>query len=210
MTVGIPSREIERMEKMGKIGKLAALAIVAVGLAFASQAARADYVMDVVNDVGASAAEALPGDSFVADVVVLRDPDGQERFDSFGMWVTFDVLGLEYDNYTLGPSAFNTHDSNDFSDAITATIGGDPYFLAVTRDTEVFTVGSLVALDLTVPSAAAPGTVYTIGTEIDFFNDGWNDVPLMSRGSFALTVVPEPMTLALLGIGGVFALRRRK
>ena len=213
ITVGIPSREIERVEKMGKIGKLAALAIVAVGLTFASQAAVADYVMDVVgsstNGSGLSEDSLYPGDSFVADVVLGSDPASQ--FDSFGMWVTFDVLGLKYDDYTLGASAFNTRDANDFSDVITTSIGGDPYFSSVSRDGEVFVDGSLVALNLTIPNDPnLVGTVYTIGTEVDFFNDTWYDVVVASGGSLAVTVIPEPMTLALLGIGGVFAIRRRK
>ena len=132
---------------MGKTGKLAALAIVAVGLAFASQAARADYVMDVFNDVGASAADALPGESFVADVELT----GGDQFDSFGMWMTFDVLGLKYDDYTLGPSAFETRDSNDFTELflepVTDAITGNPYFSAVTRDGEELFASDDLAVD---------------------------------------------------------------
>jgi hypothetical protein len=71
----------------------------------------------------------------------------------------------------------------------------------------------LVAYDATIPTdsidagiqfegilkGTATGT-YTFG----LLNSGW-----VSQDSFVLTVIPEPMTMALLGFGGLL-LRRRK
>ena len=46
------------------------------------------------------------------------------------------------------------------------------------------------------------GDVYTV----DLYHDDW--VTLLDTGT--VTVVPEPITIALLGLGGLLALRRRK
>ena len=49
---------------------------------------------------------------------------------------------------------------------------------------------------------ATLGDVYTI----DRWNTGWDTI--LESGT--VTVIPEPMTIALLGLGGLFLLRRRK
>ena len=65
-------------------------------------------------------------------------------------------------------------------------------------DSVVITVGP--HFDVTI-SGLVEGT-YTLGS--DFYNtDGPND-------SLLVTVIPEPMTIALLGLGSLFLLRRRK
>jgi hypothetical protein len=70
------------------------------------------------------------------------------------------------------------------------------------------------ALDVTAPFTIAPGAqwdvvitaaaagTYVIGTD-SYGSDGADDL-------LTITVVPEPMTIALLGLGGLFLMRRRK
>ena len=74
----------------------------------------------------------------------------------------------------------------------------------------------LNALDLTPPAdsivagAQFEGTMqaYAVGTyDIYLYDSFWTGHPVVD--TFTLTVVPEPITLALLGLGGLF-LRRRK
>lgn len=60
-----------------------------------------------------------------------------------------------------------------------------------------------VQFEITVAGLGNPlGTVYTI----DRWNSDWDTV----LESVQVTVVPEPMTIALLGFGGLLMLRRRK
>ena len=67
---------------------------------------------------------------------------------------------------------------------------------------------SLYTFDYTVPEVGA-GTVITISGagSLSFMFDDFSQTTGM--GSTSMTVVPEPMTIALLGLGGLF-IRRRK
>ena len=67
--------------------------------------------------------------------------------------------------------------------------------------TEVF-AGEWFTFDMTIPAGAAVDDVFGI----DILNGSWS---VVQDGALALTVVPEPITMALLGLGGLF-LRRRK
>ena len=65
---------------------------------------------------------------------------------------------------------------------------------AIVGDTITFTVGDIPAYSYfsSISYMPGPATLSTTGTE------------------FTATVTPEPMTIALLGLGGLFLLRRRK
>ena len=63
------------------------------------------------------------------------------------------------------------------------------------------TAVNLEVINFTIHDIAAYGWVSDVTLE-----DGSKIVP----ADFAVTVVPEPMTIALLGLGGLFLLRRRR
>jgi hypothetical protein len=66
-------------------------------------------------------------------------------------------------------------------------------------------VNGVIAWDFHVPMDLEPSTLITIAPIAGTFNL----VPAAQLPSVTLHVIPEPMTIALLGLGGLF-LRRRK
>ncbi len=80
--------------------------------------------------------------------------------------------------------------------------------------------GLLYSYSYDIPSDAAFGAtiVFTVGDLPDYFYlssisymvEGTTAQMSLTGMEFAATVIPEPMTIALLGLGGLFLLRRRK
>ena len=67
------------------------------------------------------------------------------------------------------------------------------------------------SLDFTPPSSVAAGAQYDVtvkGLALGTFAVGSD--ALGTNDMLNITVIPEPMTVALLGLGGLFLLRRRK
>ncbi|MBA7587031.1 hypothetical protein ES708_29041 [subsurface metagenome] len=80
--------------------------------------------------------------------------------------------------------------------------------------------GLLYSYSYDIPSDAAFGAtiVFTVGdlpdfgiaSSIDYLVEGATAQMSMAGMEFTSTVIPEPMTIALLGLGGLFLLRRRR
>ena len=75
---------------------------------------------------------------------------------------------------------------------------------------------SVYSFSLTIPSAAAIGDIFTIDDIGGDINPGlpptgtnFNNTAVTGASPLVLTVIPEPMTICLLGLGGLL-LRRRK
>ncbi|MGA2071701.1 MAG: PEP-CTERM sorting domain-containing protein, partial [Sedimentisphaerales bacterium] len=83
------------------------------------------------------------------------------------------------------------------------------YEVTIVNDIRATDLGSpLFSFQLTAPNAVGVAHISLI--ENAFFNDNWEAISPDSMPTMTVTIsVPEPMTLGLLGLGGLF-LRRRK
>jgi hypothetical protein len=91
-----------------------------------------------------------------------------------------------------------------------------------TQDPEIAAGQALYSFNVTVPAAAAVGDTFTIDdfTGNPVFHAGppygtvcagaGGTVSLNNVGALTLTVIPEPATITLLGLGGLLLMRRRK
>ena len=69
--------------------------------------------------------------------------------------------------------------------------------------------GNFATLRLQMPSGAQPGEVYNLTPGVEFFNLGFDEVSVQPGSGLRVSVVPEPATLLLLGLGGLAIVRRR-
>ncbi len=212
----------ERVEEMGKSQRWGTALVLGAAMVLVSSSAQAAYVLSVVDSAtGLSSATLAPGDSISLDLVAVSD--GDDNSNSFTLPVRFDAPGLQYDGYEF-PGIWAT--ATDFTPAfgflgyvLPPTILGDMTGWAATEATGAqHTSGPLVTFGLTVPAdwfgrSGNPGSVtITTGDHIpglEGINDGFDEVPSIAGAPFTLNI-PEPATLALLAIGGLAVVRRRK
>jgi hypothetical protein len=76
---------------------------------------------------------------------------------------------------------------------------------------------SVYSFTITIPSAASIGDTFTIDDVGGYINPGYpptgtnfNTMDVTAASALVLTVIPEPMTVLLLGLGGLLLMRRRR
>ncbi len=190
---------------MGRLGKL--LVVCAV-VGFAAQAANAELVVSVQGPAGENKIAADPGD--IVDLVVNLDGPGSDTFDSFFFLVdmssSLSITGYDFPQDTDDGAGgrrpvFAPGSPDDFSNPpefeAATSFAGDKGGPGVLVTFQVDTAGTV------------DGDSFAFDIVPDFFSDGFSDRDAVAGQTFTLTI-PEPMTLALLGIGGLVALRRRR
>ena len=110
-----------------------------------------------------------------------------------------DITAVSAATNEFGDPAWTVLDSTTYAgDAIVFTAYSNPTVWSELDDVDA---ALWFSFDLTAPGDAVEGTIYTI----NLIDEYWVDTGY----SLAVEVIPEPMTMALLGLGGLF-LRRRK
>jgi len=204
---------------------------LALGLVLCvASAANAGYTIDV----NVPAGPYLGGETVTADIGLT----GSGEADVFARLITFDfaasdsALGLANWSWTpayqngqqicsIVPSLCGTgHFEDTGLPKVNATFLGTG--LDAFNQIAIPGNGSIVlgSVDVTIPTAPGTYTLDAVNNAAADANDGARldhdfDNPTTIWGTFAggtadITVVPEPATLALLGIGGLAAIRRRR
>jgi len=202
---------------MGKIGRIL---LVTAFAAFMTTTANAGYLVSVVDaNTGLAQAELDPGALLSLGVVLSDNSDGSgATHDGADFVVNFSRSGLILNSYTWAAPPFVTGGLNDFSqpknNVLPMPISGITFSANTDVTGTTFPTGTVVTMNLAIPGDWLP---FSESVEVSVadgaaFNDFTNFVfPNVVSGSpFTLRIVPEPATLALLGIGGIAALRRRR
>ena len=211
------------MGKTVRSGWLVVLASVCVGLASSSASAAFNYDMSLLSG-GADQVTVGPGDTLTVDLILgttdaLTEHDGNDLLvsishDGFDLssfnWMSPFVTGGASDYTRVAPSPAPSGNGllGTLPQPVTNAFG-IKFGANTDQYGDLFGTGTLLSFDLAVPASYA-GEVVTLDVSGSFteFVNTYEDWVGTSTGP--LTLVPEPATLMLLGLGGLAVLRRRR
>ena len=148
--------------------------------------------------------EAVPGWVDPGDTIRITFNDGG-AVGAFGGLGDF-LVNIDQDADILVPEVSWQNAGLEMLTGFIFTVNGDGIDVLVTGTAfAINPVGDIFYLDFKVADDAVDGDVITISHS----SGSWNGVFPKVAPDVSLTVTPEPMTIALLGLGGLF-LRRRK
>ena len=194
------------------MGKVARTLMVCAAIGFAAQAVNAELVVQMQGPNGENKLRADPGDS--VDVYLNVDGPAADTYNQFGLdiFITPGLTAVGYAFVDQSPNPNPFGGANDFTDItdganliveVARAVNGSPDFVTPPGNIMVFTFdttgtvdGDTFAFDVDAPNA--------------FFDFGRDSRDVLAGQTFTLNIIPEPMTLALLGVGGLVALRRRR
>jgi hypothetical protein len=136
-----------------------------------------------------------PGDTLAMslDMVVGDSANGY-------IWVDYPAYTGTLSNPALtanvNPGAFTSIDTYYLNDAFGVFINPDTVYPTATNAD-----GPAVTFDFTIPAGSAVGTVHVV----ELLDESFQATGVAK----AVEVIPEPMTLSLLGLGGLLLRRRR-
>lgn len=159
----------------------------------------------------ASAAVTLDGPVEIApgDTITIIIAGGAEEFEGS---VFIDYATYGYDYYNNDFWTFSNYDVTDPTgipsgslSQIVQAYGGLSFTAANVTAGATVTAGDWFQFDLTLASGQTDYEENDM-VDLDIYGSDWTT---KGTGGYAIKIVPEPMTMALLGLGGLF-LRRRK
>ena len=182
------------------------LLVLFVVLALAASASAAPVYVDVEETGGTNAITVEQEETFTVYLVSNIDMTGIGDIDEGddGWWVTSSSVNLTMPT---------TGDFNEILDSVTSDDLSRLFAIDTSEDEFVAAGNEFFSFDVT---AGTVDGIYSITVSLDTGAASfWDTVPtdryedLVSGTSLTVTVIPEPVTIALLGLGGLL-LRRKE
>ncbi|MEI8197040.1 MAG: PEP-CTERM sorting domain-containing protein [Phycisphaerae bacterium] len=189
--------------------------------------AYADYTLAPVtgatHDISATVKQ---GDSFNLDLLLSSNASNTHFASVFA--VQFSKQGLQYNSHTWG-APYTTGGADDRSKPASNLLpllitpstyvagsgdtgATDLYFENFLSDPLVFGTGTVLSMNFTVPSNFPTGlmTITAVPDSVDAFDNGAAIPTTGASFTLNVTAAPEPASIALLGLGAMALLRRRR
>lgn len=132
--------------------------------------------------------------------IIVNDPGAVGGFGGFGAY----VISVDHGDFTGG----SVHAALAIAPSATAVVNGDGFDATLTGSAFAASpLGDIGQIDFHVPNDLTASTYIIIAQTSGSWNGDFNTA---GWPSVMLHVIPEPMTLSLLALGGLGLIRRRR